>query len=158
MKVFSINNKWFQCLFLYYVSGAHMRSDELTRCFSLHSPQKNQERLVLTLVTLWTPVGQVMTTNWDLRSPTTATMATQQWAVIPSPVSWGMMGSRCGTRLCRRVKVGERHIKNCILKDTICIVMMEHSCEAKPAYVNRLKNNMLAHTLNGHLTEHICTM
>lgn len=83
--------------------------DELTRFISLKSPQKNQGRPVLTLATLWTPVGQVMTINWDLRSPTTATMATQQWAGKPSPVSWGMMGSLCGTRLCHLVKVGETH-------------------------------------------------
>lgn len=81
--------------------------DELTRFISLKSPQKNQGRPVLTLATLWMPVGQVMTINWDLRSPTTATMATQQWAEKPLPVSWGTMGSRCGTKLCHLVKVGE---------------------------------------------------
>lgn len=48
-----------------------------------------------------------MTTNWALRSLTTVTMATQQWAEIPLHVSWGMMGSRCGTGLCRHVKVGD---------------------------------------------------
>lgn len=75
----------------------------------LHSLQKNQERPVLTLVTLWTPVGQVMTINLDLRFPTTVTMATQPWVGKPSPVSWGMMGNQCGTGLCHHVKVGDLH-------------------------------------------------
>lgn len=73
-------------------------------CFFL---QKNPGKPVLTPATSWMPVGQDTTTNWDLRCPTTVTMATQSWAWTPSPVSWATMESRCGTRLYLPVKVGK---------------------------------------------------
>lgn len=114
----------------------------ITLTFTPHSPQKNQERPVLTLVTLWMAVGPDMTINLDLRSPTTVTMATQQWAGKASPVSWGMMGSLCGTGHCQHVKVGETY-NNCSFTNTM---MMKVSCGGNIAYDTLFLKNQSACT------------